>query len=74
MIEITALLILTCLCLHHGLKLLQLQSLLLELLLLFEIQLPLQGDHVPLDLIILGPVVVSLLVSCLDPAIKLNNL
>ena len=73
-VELTALFLFISLSLHHCLELFELLSLLLELLLLFEVQLPLQGDHIPLDLIILGPIVISLLIRHLNFAFEFDDL
>ena len=47
---------------------------LLQLLLLLEVHLALQGNHVFLDLIVFDPVIVTLLLGGLDSALELNNL
>ena len=73
-VKLTAFFLFISLSLHHCLELLELLSLLLKLLLLFEVQLPLQGDHVTLNLIILGPVVISMLIRYLKSAFEFDDL
>ena len=74
LVEVATLLLLTRLRLHQRLQLFELLRLLLELLLLPEVHLPLQGNHVFLDLIILDPVVVPGLLGGLDTALELDDL
>ena len=73
-VELAALFLFISLSLHHCLELFELLSLLLKLLLFFKVQLPLQGDHVTLDLIILGPVVISMLIRYLKSTFEFDNL